>query len=391
VGVERALNIDEIRSRARRRLPKAIFDAIEGGAGDESTVRANRAAFERIWFRPRALADVGQRDLSTTVFGERISMPLMLAPCGMARMASSGAELAAMRAATRARTTFIVSAASSYTAEELAAAGSGQLWYQLYLPPDRAETEALLDRVAQAGYSVLCVTIDSPITPKRERDYRNGLAIPMRLTPKLLAIGLSKPAWTKDFLLGKVGRGQGFGFYRTRTAYQKVATTVAGFHPVTAEDVRWLRERWHGKLVIKGVQRGDECPEMVELGVDGIVVSNHGGRNLDYALGSVDVLPEVVAAVDGRAEVFVDGGFRRGADVVKAVALGAQACLVGRPYMFGLAAGAEAGVTQVLEIFRSEIDSTLALLGCRSFAEIDDSMIHIAAPNDERHLSPSNY
>lgn len=380
--IDKVLNTEEMRNRAKW-LPRAIFDAIDGAAADEITLRANRTALDQVWLRPRALADVTKRDLSTTVLGEWISMPLMLAPCGFARMANSGAELSVARAAGDAKTLFAVSGSASYLAEDIANAATGPLWYQLYLPPDRESAAALVDRVAKAGYKTLCVTIDTAVTPKRERDYRNHLSVPLTMSPRLVWTGMSNPRWAKDFVLGKVGtKGvapsltrRGWDRAGVRTAYWSFAKTLQDLRCVTVEDIRWLRERWKGKLVLKGVMRGDECSQMIDLGVDGIVVSNHGGRNVDCVRPSIEILPEVVNVVDGRAEVFVDGGIRRGTDVIKAVALGARACLIGRPYLFGLAAGGQAGVAQVLEIFRNEIEHSMALTGCATVADIDASMV----------------
>jgi isopentenyl diphosphate isomerase/L-lactate dehydrogenase-like FMN-dependent dehydrogenase len=217
------------------------------------------------------------------------------------------------------------------------------------------------------------VTIDSAVYPTRERDYRNKLTIPLRLSPSLLITGLLNPIWAKDFILGKVGRSHGLGQYRA--AIRNLTNVARDLKPVTADDVRWIRDQWPGKLVLKGVMRGDECARMVDLGVDGIVVSNHGGRNLDGVRATIEILPEVVSAVKGRAEVFLDGGVRRGTDVLKAIALGARACLVGRPYMFGLAAGGEAGVARTLEIFRKEIDQAMGLIGCATVADLDASYV----------------
>jgi isopentenyl diphosphate isomerase/L-lactate dehydrogenase-like FMN-dependent dehydrogenase len=370
--VNAILNIDEMRERAKC-LPRPVFDAIDGGGGDEITMRANRSAYQRLWLKPRALADVGQVDTSTTALGQRISMPLMLDPCGFARMAHRDAELAVARAAGLAKTVFAVASGSSYSLEEIAQVASGPLWYQLYLPPERRRAEELVARAENAGYKVLCVTIDIPIFSKRERDYRNKLTVPLKMSPKLLLAGLSNPSWTINFVLGRVARG---GSYRSvRRALWEFSNTVTQATPVTMADVRWLRQRWKGKLVVKGVQRGDECEAIIDVGVDGLVVSNHGGRNLDMVRATIDVLPEVVNVVKGRAEVFIDGGIRRGADAVKAVALGATACLVGRPYMFGLAVGGEAGVARVLEIFRTEITQTMAFLGCSTVSDIGPDVV----------------
>lgn len=376
-NVSEVLNVEEMRQRARW-LPRAVFDAIDGGATDEVTLRANRSAFERIWLRPRALADVERRDISTTVFGQRISMPLMLDPCGFARMANSQAELAVARAAGRAGTIFAVSGVASYSLEEIANAASGPAWYQLYLAPERDRTHALINRVERAGYSALVVTIDSPVSPKRERDYRNKLTVPLKMSPRLLLTGLTNPLWTMDFILGRAGRGRGFsGYTAMRTAMWNLSNTVANQGSVTAADVRWIRDVWKGKLLLKGVMRGDECEQMVDLGVDGIIVSNHGGRQIDGVRATIDILPEVVKAVGGRIDVFVDSGIRRGTDVVKAIALGARACLIGRPYMFGLAVAGEAGVARVLEIFKVEIEQTMGLVGCATVSDIDSGIVEV--------------
>jgi isopentenyl diphosphate isomerase/L-lactate dehydrogenase-like FMN-dependent dehydrogenase len=361
-----------MRQRAKR-LPKPVFDAIDGGATDEITLRANQTAYQELWLRPRPLEDVSTVDISTTVFGSTISMPLMLDPCGFARMAHPDAELAVRRAAGKAGTIFVASGTGSYPLEDVAAAGNGDLWYGLYLPSNREVTEDQLERAKAAGYGVMCVTIDSPIMGKRERDYRNRLTSPLRMSPRLVVSALSNPVWAANFALGRVARG---GAYRSaKTAYKDFANTIQAAKPVTYADIAWLRQIWNGPFVVKGVQRGDECNAIVDLGVDGIIVSNHGARHLDTVRPTIDILPEVVAAVGDRAVIFVDGGVRRGTDVVKALALGARACLIGRPYMYGLAAGGEAGVRRVLEIFRTEITQAMALLGCRNVGEIDRSMV----------------
>jgi isopentenyl diphosphate isomerase/L-lactate dehydrogenase-like FMN-dependent dehydrogenase len=374
--VDRILNVAEMREHAKK-LPRAVFDAIDGGAGDEITLRANRSAYERIWIRPRALADVRTRDLSTTVLGTRISLPVMLAPCSFGRMANSEAELAVARAAAAVDTIYACPGGSSYPPERVMAAAPGPKWYQLYLPGDREAAEAILATAERAGYEVLCVTVDTAVFPgNRERDYRNKLEIPLKLSPKLLLAGASHPLWARDFLFGKVGR-QNVGPGALRQGFRNFANTIMAGTPVTADDVRWLRERWKGPLVVKGIQRGDECPLLVDIGVDGIVVSNHGGRNQDGVLPTIEVLPEVVKAVDGRVEVYVDGGIQRGWDVFKALALGAQAVLVGKAHMYGLAVGGEAGVARVIEILRTELERTMALAGCATIADIDASLVRV--------------
>jgi isopentenyl diphosphate isomerase/L-lactate dehydrogenase-like FMN-dependent dehydrogenase len=240
---------------------------------------------------------------------------------------------------------------------------------------DREAVSALLERVEGAGIDALCITIDSAVLHKRERDLHNHLTLPLRLSRRTLLAAASRPRWSVAYLLGGLGRGRPIQLAGGSRALEAISRTVREQAPVTIDDVRWLRERWTGKLILKGVMRADECRMIVDLGVDGIVVSNHGGRVLDGVPATIDVLPEVVEAVDGRAEVFLDGGVRRGTDVVKALALGARACLIGRPYLFGLAAGGEAGVTRVLEILRAEIEQTMALVGCATVEDVDRSLV----------------
>ncbi|TQM11929.1 alpha-hydroxy acid oxidase [Pseudonocardia kunmingensis] len=369
----RAHSVEDLRRAARRRMPKAVFDVVDGGAGDEQTLRWNRESFARIPLRPRALVDVRHVDTTTTVLGDEVSMPLLLAPCSFARMCHSDAEAGVARAAGRAGTVYVVPGGAGERPEVVIRSATGPLWYQLYLKPDRAANAELLDRVEAAGYRTLCVTIDTAIKPYREKDLRNGVTLPVTPSPRLALAGLAHPLWSRDFLFGTGGAGP--DLFAARRAYRNFTDAIMHIQSVTAEEIRWLRDRWPGPLVLKGVLRGEEVAEMVELGVDGIVVSNHGGRNLDGVPATVDALPEVVEAAAGRAEVLLDGGVRRGTDVVRALALGAKAVLVGRPYMFGLAAGGEPGVDRTLELLHNEIIRAMSLVGARSVKEIDRSLI----------------
>jgi isopentenyl diphosphate isomerase/L-lactate dehydrogenase-like FMN-dependent dehydrogenase len=244
--------------------------------------------------------------------------------------------------------------------------------------PDQGLNADLLDRVESAGYRTLCVTVDTPIKPYREKDLRNRVELPLTITPRLLAAGISRPLWARDFLLGNSGTG--FSVMAAKNAYDNFADAIMHMKSVTRADVTWLRERWKGPLVVKGILRAEEVPTLLELGVDGIVVSNHGGRNLDGVPPTLQALPEVVEAAEGRAEVFLDGGVRRGTDVVKALALGARAVLTGRPYMFALAAGGEAGVDRVLELLRNEIHRAMAFCGVTSIDRIDASLVQRPIP-----------
>jgi isopentenyl diphosphate isomerase/L-lactate dehydrogenase-like FMN-dependent dehydrogenase len=372
VNVDEVFNIAEMRERARRRLPRAVFDAIDGGAGDETSVRGNRAAFEKLWIRPKSLVDVSTRDLSTTVLGDDVSLPVMLDPCGFARMCNYEGELAIARAAGAAGTIYAVSGASAYSLEEIKRASTGPTWYQWYPPLTREESEEELYRIKAAGYRVLCVTIDSAINPIRDRDYYNRMVIPLKLTPTLIRHGLSRPAWSKEFLFGRVGQ---MWPDMVRVQIRDFARAISRVRAITLEEITWMKEIFDGPVVLKGVMRGEDVPGMIDAGVNGIVVSNHGGRNLDGARPTIDILPEVVAAADGRAEVFMDGGIRRGTDVLKAVALGARAVLIGRPYMFALGAYGEAGVRRVIEILRIELENAMGLAGCPTIADIDASVV----------------
>jgi isopentenyl diphosphate isomerase/L-lactate dehydrogenase-like FMN-dependent dehydrogenase len=372
------VNMEDVRQRARRVLPQAVFDAIDGGATDEITLRENRAALDRIWLRPRALADVNHRDISTTVLGQRISMPLMLDPCALARVCNPEGEVAVARAAGDADTIYTVPMSAGRSLEQIIEAATPPFWYQLYMQSDHETIDRLLDRVELAGFYALCVTIDSAVIHKRERDLHNHLTLPLKLSGRTMLAAASRPRWSLGYLLGGLGRGQRIDIGGGFRAVEAISRTVQHQAPVTFADVQWLRKRWKGKLVLKGVMRADECPKIVDFGVDGIVVSNHGGRNLDGVRATIDVLPEVVEAVGGRAEVFVDGGILRGTDVVKALALGARACLIGRPYLFGLAVGGQAGVARVLEILRAEIEQTMALVGCATVGDIDRSLVYLS-------------
>ena len=378
--IEDVLNIADMRERAKQ-LPRPVFDAIDGGAGDETTLRANSSAFERIRIRPRALVDVSERDLSTTVLGQRISMPIIVGPCSFGRMAHRDAEVGLARAASAAGTVYVCPAGTSCPPEQVMAAAAGPKWYQLYLPGDRDAAEKIIAVAERARYPVLCVTVDSAVFPQRERDFHNNLKIPLKITPSLLLAGAMHPIWARDFVLGKVGSFNTGG--TLKDGFRRFASMVSSLTPVTLADLQWLRDRWAGKLVVKAIQRGEDCEQLIELGVDGIVVSNHGGRIQDGVPPTIESLPEVVEAVAGRAEVYVDGGIRRGWDVFKALALGADAVLIGRPTMYGLAAGGEAGVARVLEILGTELERTMALCGCPTIDSIDRSFVYIDCPRSD--------
>jgi isopentenyl diphosphate isomerase/L-lactate dehydrogenase-like FMN-dependent dehydrogenase len=315
--------------------------------------------------------DVSRRSTTTTLLGRSVSAPIMLDPCGYQRMAHRDAELAVARAAGAEGVGFALSTVTSYPLEDVARVATGPRWFQLYLPPgDVSETRDLVQRAEAAGYDALCLTVDTTMRALRERDVRNRVKLPLRVGPGLLMSGARRPRWAIDFLRGGVGRGtQGFApkMLSIRAAGSVLASTM---RPVTEQDVALVRELWPGPLVIKGVLRGEDVDRLIEMGADGVVVSNHGGRQLDGTPATIRVLPEVVEAAAGRIEVFLDGGVRRGTDVVRALALGARAVLIGRPYVYGLAVAGEAGVRHVIRMLREETENAMGLLGCRTVDEI---------------------
>lgn len=379
-----AASVAELRMAARRRLPRPVFDFIDGGAEDERTLRANSSGFGRLTFRPRALVGVSSRSQRTTVLGQDVPSPLLLAPCGLARLAHPGGELAAARAAARYGTIFSLSTAASCSIEEVADAAPGPRWFQLYVWQDRAATRALVERARIAGYDALCFTVDVPMSGQRERDLRHGMTIPPRPAPRSLVHYARHPRWVQKALLGDPITFRNFVGQAANDGAVALGTYVnSQLNPsMSWDDMTWLRKLWSGPLVVKGIMGGSDARKAVDLGADGVIVSNHGGRQLDGLPSTVSVLPEVVAAVGTHAEVYLDGGVRRGADVVKAVALGARACLVGRPWMYGLAAGGETGVTRVFEIFSSEIDRVMALLGVTDITDLTVDMVRSAVDAD---------
>jgi isopentenyl diphosphate isomerase/L-lactate dehydrogenase-like FMN-dependent dehydrogenase len=373
-------NLADVELAARRRLPRAVYDGIAGGAGDELTVRANRRAYDDVRLVPRVLGPAGPPVLSTTVLGQPVASPVMLAPAGFQRISHPEAELAVARAAGRAGVAFALAGLSSYPMESVAAVATGPRWFQLYQPAgEPAAADALVDRAAAAGFDALCVTVDTAVRSYRFRDARNGFSLPLPISPRITAQVALRPGWAWQLLRGRLGdrprlRRQGPGHFPAGSALASGSLV----RPVTWDDLVHLRRRWSGPLVVKGVLRADQARRLVEdLGVDGLVVSNHGGRILDSGLATLEALPDVVAAVGDRAEVFVDGGVRRGTDVVKALALGARACLVGRPYLYGLAAAGEAGVGTVLQLLHADLTRAMALVGAPDIASIDRSLVRL--------------
>jgi L-lactate dehydrogenase (cytochrome) len=360
------LTVADFRKVAQRRLPKFVFDYVDGAAGDETTMHHNRAAFEQLRLYPRQQVDVSKRSMETTVLGRRLSMPMLLGPTGLQRLVHRRADLEVARAAGAAEIPFVVSASTAFTVEQIAAAGSGDLWLQVYPWRDRKAVEHVVTRAIAAGYSTLVVTVDVPLLGRRERDLRNGMSIPPRITPRNVYQGARHPRWVTHLLRGPEITFVNFkelapgskGMALMQWVNDELTNPGAEW-----SELQWLRRLWPGPLVVKGVLTVQDARAAVREGADAIVVSNHGGRQLDDTPATAEVLPRVVDAVGDRAEVLIDGGVRRGGDILKALALGARAALVGRPYWWGLAAGGSAGVGAVIDIFRNELDMAMALSG----------------------------
>ncbi|MFN8524189.1 MAG: alpha-hydroxy acid oxidase [Chloroflexota bacterium] len=374
------LNIDDLRRRAQRRLPRALFDYIDGGSDDERTLRANQADFARYTFRPRVLVDVSQRDQSTTVLGQRIASPFILAPTGFTGVFWPRAEVEAARAAAAKGLIFTLSTMSIASIEEVAANAPGPLWYQLYVWRDREIVRSLIERAQTSGYTALVVTVDTPVLGQRERDSRNGLILPPRISARNVLDSARKLSWLRG-LLGHPRPTFG-NFVGTagvnHDAISLASFTTQQFSPaVSWDDLDWFRTIWKGPLAIKGVMCAEDAEIAVDRGIDAIIVSNHGGRQLDSAPSTIEVLPEIADAVRGRAEVLLDGGIRRGSDVVKAVALGARACLVGKAFNYGVASDGQRGAERAIDILSTEIDRTLALLGRPTLDKLDRSAVRL--------------
>lgn len=373
-------NIDDLRTAAARRLPFPVFDFIDGGAEDEWTLARSRAAFARYLLMPRILADVSEIDTKTTVLGTEVALPLLVSPTGLPALFHHTGEDSLGAAAAAAGTVFTTSSAATRSIEEVAAAGDGPKWFQIYVMKDRAVLADYIDRCKAADYDAVCLTVDVPVLGNRERDLRNRLTIPPRPTLAGLADILRKPHWLwhlktkRPPLLANLARHLPGGNLGTLTRYSEEQLDKA----VTWETVAWIKERWGGKFLLKGVLRADDAARAVEAGVDGIIVSNHGGRQLDATPAPIEVLAEIVAAVDGRAEVILDGGVRRGTDVLKALALGARACMTGRPFLYGLAAGGRAGVAKAFDILAAEIRRDMVLAGCPTIADIGPDLARAA-------------
>jgi len=367
-----AFNIADLRAIAQRRLPKGIFEFVDRGAEDEVSLRNNRAAFDRIRLRPRVLVDVSRRNQEITLFGYRQKMPIAIAPTGAAGILWHEGEIALARAAATAGIPFTLATGSLTAMEKVVERAGGRLWFQLYMYADRSLSYQLVERAKAAGLEGLVVTVDSPVFSNREYNLRNGFTIPLSYTPRNIADVLRHPRWLAG-VLSRYLLTTGMPRYENYPNAVKSSITARPMgralklnDSLTWEDVRVLRKRWPRTLMVKGILRSRDAALAADCGADAVIVSNHGGRVVDGALAPIEALPEIVDAVGKRIPVIVDSGFRRGTDVVKALALGASAVLIGRATLYGTAAAGEAGAARAITFFREEIDRTLALLGCGS-------------------------
>ena len=377
-GLGRVHSLVDLQKLAGRRLPRMVREFVDGGADDEVTLRANVSDFAKIVLQPRTMADVSERSQEVTVFGETYPSAVGLSPAGLARLVHQDGELAAARAAAAAGTIFAPSIASSFSIEDIAGAANGPRWFQLYLWKDRGVIETVVQRAQAAGCRALVLTVDVPIVGNRRRDVHNGMSIPPKIRLGNALDAAMHPRW----LIGLV-RGERITFRNLLGVADGDDAIVIGTYVnnqlinpgAVWDDFTWLRGLWDGPLLVKGVLTADDARRAVDAGADGVVVSNHGGRQLDGAPSAIRALDAIAQANIGTTELFLDGGIRTGVDVVRARALGAKMVFVGRPWFWGLAAGGEAGVARMLEILRSEVDRTLALLGCSRLEDVDRSWV----------------
>jgi (S)-mandelate dehydrogenase len=378
VDLTKAISIEDLRDMSRRRLPRAIFDFFDGGAEDESTLRGNREAFERVRLLPKVLVNVASVDTKIDLLGKPSALPLAIAPTGGISAGRAGAELALARAAKAIGVPFTLATPAAFTIERVAEEVGGRLWFQLYAVRQREFREKLVARAKAAGYEAILITVDLPVSGKRERDPRNGFRTPYNPNWRNSRDVLFKPAWLLEIMRhGLPGMANFDGYAFSTPAGTDIATAVGReMDPALDwEAVKRLRDLWPGKLLLKGVERPDDAERAVSVGCDGVVVSNHGGRQLDGAAPTLDALPSVAKAVGSKIVVLLDGGVRRGVDIVKARALGARGVLTGRATLFGAMAGGEAGARRALEILASELERAMQLCGVRSIADIGPDLI----------------
>jgi L-lactate dehydrogenase (cytochrome) len=374
-----AADVADLRRIARRRLPRGVFDYIDGGAEEELSLRRNVDAFRRVEFRPRVLNDVGVVDTGTTLLGRSLPLPLVLAPTGFTRIATSGGELDVARAAARAGIPYTLSTLATRSIEEVAAVSAGPKWFQVYVWKDRGLVAEMLARAARADFEAIMLTVDTAVLGRRERDVRRGFTLPPKIGAATLLDGLAHPQWTWDLVRSEpitfaniVGTGAPDGARVTRLADYVNTQFDAS---LSWKDLDWFRGVWAGPIVLKGVQAVEDARRAADAGIEAVALSNHGGRQLDGAPPILELVAPVAEAVGERIEIICDGGIRRGSDIVKAVALGARACMVGRAYLYGLAAGGELGVDHVIDLLDSGMRRTMALTGTRALSDLGPGLV----------------
>jgi len=379
--LRKAANVDDLRKLAKRRLPIGVFDYIDGGAEDEITLRENVEAYKKVSFKPRVLRNMANIDTSTSLFGRRLDFPLVLAPTGFTRIAHSEGELAVVRAATRAGIPFTLSTMATRSIEECASVAESdtRLWFQIYTWKDRSVVKNLVERADAAGFEAVCLTVDTAVLGRRERDVRRGFTLPPEVGLGTIIDGIKNPGWTWDFLTAdpiRFANVEGLTSIDGSKAVDLAEHMKSQFDPgLSWSDVEWLRSIWKGPILIKGIQTVEDALIAVDSGVEAIAISNHGGRQLDGAPAPFDLLPEVAEAVQNRLEIICDGGVRRGSDIVKAVSLGATAVMAGRPYLYALGACGERGVDHVLGLLHEGVERTMALTGAASVDDLTKELI----------------
>lgn len=375
-------SVDELREIAKRKLPRGLFEFIDRGNDDEVAMRENVEALQRIKLKSRVLADVSTRNLKKMVLGREWGMPFGIGPTGSAGLTWYQGDIALAKAAARAGIPFTLATGSMTAMERVVEGAGGNLWFQLYMWPERALSHKLVERARDAGYEALIFTVDTPVAPGREYNLRNGFTIPFKFTRKNVIDVSLHPGWLfsvicKYLLNGGLPKYENFPAHmQTRITALPMGRSMATNPSMSWDDVKALRDLWPRKVIIKGIQHPEDAQQAAALGADGIILSNHGGRVLDSAPPTIHSLPEIVDAVKGRTTILIDGGFRRGADVIKALAMGADAVLLGRAPLYGTATAGEAGAERVIELYRNEIDRVMGLIGCRDVADL--GMQHIA-------------
>jgi L-lactate dehydrogenase (cytochrome) len=370
--LDQCLNIDDLRKLAQKRLPAPIYEYLRGGADDEWSMKNNLDAFSRIQLLPRTMRDVRHIDTSTTVLGQKISMPLMMSPVGFVGMFHHGREIAAARAGQQCGVLSSLATWGSATVEEVAEATQGPKMLQLYLPGDRGLSYALVDRAKASGYSAICVTVDTVVPGNREGAIRMGAPPAPKMTARSMASILAHPRWLYHFARSRPRPAASYFDHKPSAREMHEAGPAAN---MSFDDISRLRDRWDGPLAVKGILSAADARLAVDHGATAFIISNHGGRQLDAVPAPLDLIPDFVQAVGGRADIIIDSGIRRGTDIIKALALGADACMIGRPYIYGLAAGGQAGVERCLQLFKEELERGMALLGATTIRDIDGSYL----------------